>query len=87
MRGIERFKMASLAFARKSQGRIEPRDVLYGTILRFDPQQRGRINEKGVREVCAELGKVMFLWLLFSYVVVLFLSVLNCCLHTGSFVK
>ena len=56
MRGIERFKMAALAYARKSQGKVEPRDVLYGTFLRFDSQQRGRINEKGVRDVCAELG-------------------------------
>ena len=56
MRGIERFRMAALAYSRKSQGKVEPRDVLHGTFLRFDAQQCGRINEKGVRDVCSELG-------------------------------
>lgn len=55
-RSVARFKTAAEAYARKSQGRIEPRDVLYGTFLRFDPRQCGRINENGLRSVCKELG-------------------------------
>ena len=56
MRGIERFKIAADAYARKSAGRVEPRDVLYGTFLRFDPHQRGRADGAAVRAVAAELG-------------------------------
>jgi len=56
VRGIERFKMAADAYARKSGGRVEPRDVLYGTFLRFDPQHRGRADETALRAVATELG-------------------------------
>jgi len=39
--------MAAEAYARKSQGRIFPRDVLHGTFLRFDRTQEGRLDYNG----------------------------------------
>jgi hypothetical protein len=55
-KGIERFRLAAGAYARKSGGRLEPRDVLHGTCLRFDRRQEGRLDYNGVKSLCSELG-------------------------------
>lgn len=55
-KGIQRFKSAADAYAWKSQGRVEPRDVLHGTFLRFDRGLEGRVDDACVRGVCGELG-------------------------------
>ena len=53
---IENFRKAADIYMRKSQGYLEPRDVLHGSFLRFDRKQNGRVDVDGVRTICAELG-------------------------------
>ena len=53
---IENFKKAADLFMRKSQGYLEPRDLLHGSFLRFDKKQNGRVDLDGVKAICAELG-------------------------------
>ena len=53
---IENFKKAADIYMRKSQGYLEPRDLIHGSFLRFDKKQNGRVDVDGVRSICAELG-------------------------------
>ena len=53
---LDRFRKAGDVFTRKSKGKIEARDVLHGTFLRFDTEHTGRIGIGAVKEVARELG-------------------------------
>jgi Ca2+-binding EF-hand superfamily protein len=64
------FRKAAEAYARKSGGYVEPRDVLHGTFVRFDTRADGRVDTRTLRMVCDTLGvrindrdmKVMIAW-------------------------
>ena len=53
---IDNFKKTADVYMRKSQGYLEPRDLLHGSFLRFDKKQNGRVDLDGVKAICAELG-------------------------------
>ena len=53
---IDNFKKAADIYMRKSQGYLEPRDLLHGSFLRFDRKQNGRVDMDSVRTICGELG-------------------------------
>lgn len=55
-KGLERFKNACLAYSRKSQGLVQPRDLLYGSCLRYDKYLIGRIDYSNMISICEELG-------------------------------
>jgi Ca2+-binding EF-hand superfamily protein len=52
---INRFKAVGDAFASKSKGRLEARDVMHGTFLRFDPTRSGRVDAEAFKAVASEL--------------------------------
>lgn len=52
---VKKLKRVINDYVRKSQGRIEPRDIFYGTFLRFDSDHSGRVGFEGLRDVSREL--------------------------------
>jgi Ca2+-binding EF-hand superfamily protein len=52
---IAKFRKVGEAFTAKSKGRLEARDVMHGTFLRFDTQRTGRVDSEGLRVVAREL--------------------------------
>ena len=53
---IQKFKSAVEIYTRKSQGLLQPRDVLHGTFARFDTKLSGRVNYEITSKVTNELG-------------------------------
>ena len=52
---INKFRKAGSAYTMKSKGRLEARDVIHGTFLRFDADRTGRVDGSGLRSVASEL--------------------------------
>ena len=52
---LAKFKRAGDAYTSKSKGRLEARDVLHGTFLRFDASRSGRVEMDAVKAVAREL--------------------------------
>jgi Ca2+-binding EF-hand superfamily protein len=52
---IAAFRKAGDAYTSKSKGRLEARDVLHGTFLRFDTSRSGRVDIEGIKGVAREL--------------------------------
>lgn len=52
---MQKIKVAGDAFSRKSKGQLAAKDVLLGTMLRFDPSSSGRIGARDLKEVCRAL--------------------------------
>lgn len=52
---INKFRKVGDAYTSKSKGRLEARDVMHGTFLRFDPQRTGRVDVDGFKAVAREL--------------------------------
>lgn len=55
-KALRRLRGATEAYARKSKGTVEPRDILHGTFLRFDDARSGRVDLEGLQSVADELG-------------------------------
>lgn len=53
---IAKFKKAGDTYTAKSKGRLEARDVLHGTFLRFDTGRSGHVDMEGIKAVARELG-------------------------------
>lgn len=53
---LRKLKGATEAYARKSKGALQPRDILHGTFLRFDDARLGRVGLAGFQSVVDELG-------------------------------
>ena len=53
---IQLFKTSCEIFSRKSSGKLAPRDLLYGTCLRFDTDKSGRIPPFAVMNVAKALN-------------------------------
>lgn len=53
---IAKFRKAGDSYTAKSKGRLEARDVLHGTFLRFDTGRTGHIGMDGMKAVARELG-------------------------------
>lgn len=52
---LERVKAAADQFAMKSRGRVEPKDILLGSFLRYDPDALGRVSAIDSREVLKQV--------------------------------
>jgi Ca2+-binding EF-hand superfamily protein len=52
---IQQFKKACDLYVSKSKGRLEARDLMHGTFLRFDPTKSGFVNIEGFKAVVREL--------------------------------
>ena len=53
---LRRYKQCVNAYARKSGGALQPRDLLHGTFLRFDAKGHGRVSAAAVTQASQELG-------------------------------
>lgn len=52
---IRHIQQALEKFVKKSKGRIDSKDLLHGTFMRFDPQRSGRVDQTAMRRVFDEL--------------------------------
>jgi Ca2+-binding EF-hand superfamily protein len=52
---IQKIRRAAEVFSRKSDGSIEPRDLLHGTLIRFDSSRSGRISAEDLSLAMTEL--------------------------------
>jgi Ca2+-binding EF-hand superfamily protein len=52
---LKRFRQCVYAYSKKSGGILQPRDVLHGTFLRFDPRSTGKVDLSGLTDASKEL--------------------------------
>jgi len=52
---IRKFRRAAEVYTKKSEGSIEPKDLLHGTFLRLDSSKSGRISAADLNRVATEL--------------------------------
>lgn len=52
---MSKIRTAAEAYAYKSKGQVNPRDILHGTFLRFDTEKTGHMTSSKIKEVFQEL--------------------------------
>lgn len=52
---IRKFRRAAEVYSRKSDGSIEPKDLLHGTFIRFDSSRTGKISLADLKRVSSEI--------------------------------
>lgn len=52
---LDRVRRAADQFALKSRGRVDPKDIVLGSFLRFDPDMLGRVSAIDTRELLRQL--------------------------------